>query len=44
MAIIATDLIKKLNNLFPNRIIYEEQYQKHVGPLSYEIYKQAKAI
>lgn len=43
MAIIATDLIKKLNDLFPNRIIYEEQYQKHVGPLSYEIYKQAKA-
>ena len=38
MAIIATDLIKKLNDLFPNRIIYEEQYQKHVGPLSYDYF------
>ena len=43
MAISATDLIKKLNTLFPNGVIFEEQYQKHVGALSYEIYKQAKA-
>lgn len=42
MAITAADVINRLKTLFPNGIIYEEQYRKHTGALSFEIYKQAK--
>ena len=43
MAITEADLVSKLKVLFPNGIIYEEQYLKHTGALSFEIYKKAKA-
>lgn len=43
MAITEADIVSKLKVLFPNGIIYEEQYLKHTGALSFEIYKQAKA-
>ena len=43
MAITAADVINKLKVLFPNGIIYEEQYLKRTGALSFEVHKQAKA-
>ena len=43
MAITEADLVSKLKVLFPSGIIYEEQYLKHTGALSFEIYKKAKA-
>lgn len=43
MAITAVDVINKLKVLFPNGIIYEEQYLKRTGALSFEVHKQAKA-
>lgn len=43
MAMLEIDVVNKLKQLFPNGIIYEEQYRKHTGALSFEIYRQAKS-
>ena len=43
MALSESEAVEKLQKLFPNRVIFADQYLKQTGVLSYEIHKIAKA-
>lgn len=43
MALSESEAVEKLLKLFPNRVIFADQYLKQTGVLSYEIHKIAKA-
>ena len=43
MALSESEAVEKLQKLFPNKVIFADQYLKQTGVLSYEIHKIAKA-